>query len=461
MLVMKFGGTSVGTSDAMSRTAEIVFNSKEPEKVVVTSAMSGVTDELLNLAKSAIQEDLSDVWPRYEALKFKHEQAIGVLANEDKNEVLASNGYLFLELKKALDGLILLKELTSRTLDLIASFGERLSAPILASALRRRGLKAIALDAREIIFTDDAYTSAEVDFTLTNVAIREKILVKTGQGMVPVVTGFVSRSRDGATTTLGRGGSDYTAAIIGAALNAERIEIWTDVDGIFSADPRLLPAAKILPEVSYSEAIEMSYFGAKVIHPKTMMPAFEAGIPIIIKNTFNPGARGTSIQKEVADKTGGVKAVTSISKVSMVTVQGIGLRGRTGFAAKFFEVAGRNRINILMITQASSEQSICVLVGKDDGLKLQAALKRAFETEIQSKAVENIILDQDVAIVAVVGAGMRGTLGIAGRAFTAVAEAGANILAIAQGSSELNISFVVRSEDTEKSVTAIHKTFIS
>ena len=460
MIVMKFGGTSIGSSDAISKVADIIFNSRALEKVVVTSAMSGVTDELLNLAKAAIREDSGEVWPGYEKLKSKHERTIGILAAEDKNEALVANESLFLELKRVLDGLILLKELTSRTLDLIASFGERLSAPILASAIRGRGLKAIAFDAREMIFTDDAYTSAEVDFVPTNGAIREKLLAKIRQGIVPVVTGFISSSSEGATTTLGRGGSDYTAAIIGAALGAERVEIWTDVDGIFSADPRLLPAAKILPEVSYSEAIEMSYFGAKVIHPKTMVPAFEAGIPIIIKNTFNPGAPGTSIQKEVINKVGGVKAVTAIPRVSMVTVQGIGLRGRTGFAAKFFDVAGKNKINILMIIQASSEQSICVLVGRDDGLKLQAALKRVFEAEIQSKAVQSIILDQDIAVVAIVGAGMRGTLGIAGRAFTAVAEAGANILAIAQGSSELNISFVVRFGDMEKSVAAIHKTFI-
>lgn len=461
MIVAKFGGTSVGTPEAMKKAAAIAAAIGVKEKIVVTSAMSGVTDSLLNLAKLAAYSDGAGLWESFDGLKAKHEEAIKIFSVSGAGNASGEVSEIFSELRRVLEGLALLRELTPRSLDLVASVGERLSAPILAAALRQAGAGAIPFDARKAITTDDSYTAAEVDFKITNENLKALLLPILKEGIIPVVTGFIAGTSEGATTTLGRGGSDYTAAIVGAALGAEEIQIWTDVDGIMSADPRIVSGAKILPEVSYSEAMEMSYFGAKVIHPKTMLPAFESGIPIVIKNTFNPIAPGTRILKEIKLAGSGVKVITSIPKVSMVTVGGIGMRGRTGFAAKLFEAAGAVRANILMITQASSEQSICVLVSRGDGKRLYAALGRVFSGEMQSKIVESIILDEDVSAVAVVGAGMRGTPGIAGAAFGAAAEAGVNILAIAQGSSELNISFVVKSGDMERAVQGLHKALIA
>ncbi|MBI2099223.1 aspartate kinase [Candidatus Uhrbacteria bacterium] len=459
MIVMKFGGTSVGTLEAMRQAADIVFAKREKHPIVVTSAMSGATDELLKLARLAASGSSGEAASRFDALKKKHYEAVPA-SFEAREKVIAELDAIFLELKQVLSGLILLRELTARSLDLIASCGERMAAPILAAYVSSVGVSAAAIDSRDGIITDDSYTSAEVDFTKTNERLRALILPLLRANIIPVVTGFIARSHDGATTTLGRGGSDYTAAILGAALGAEEIQIWTDVDGILSADPKIVPNAKILSEVSYAEAIEMSYFGAKVIHPKTMLPAFGAGIPIIIKNTFRPNSSGTRISKNAYGNGKGVKVVTAISKVSLITVSGLGLRGRVGFAAAVFEVASRERANIIMITQASSEQSICMIVDRADGLRLKAALERAFANEIKMKSVEGAILDENVSIVSVVGAGMAGTPGIAGKTFSAAAGAGVNILAIAQGSSELNISFAVAASDAEAAVKAIHNAFI-
>lgn len=443
----------------MKQAADIVFANRERHPVVVTSAMSGVTDELLNLARSAASSISVEVASHFELLKKKHYDAYPPSFGAEGRTSLELES-IFSELKQVLDGVMLLRELTPRSLDLIASCGERLSAPILAAYFSSKGLNAAVVDSRDCIITDDAYTSAEVNFTITNQRLSALLQPLLRNNIIPVITGFIARSHDGATTTLGRGGSDYTAAIVGAALGAEEIQIWTDVNGIFSADPRIVQGAKILSEVSYAEAIEMSYFGAKVIHPKTMLPAFEAGIPIIIKNTFHPEAPGTKISKDASGADKGVKVVTAISKVSMLTVSGPGLRGRVGFAAKVFETASRERANIIMITQASSEQSICVIVDRSDGLRLKSALERALANEIKTKFVEGVLLDENVSVVSVVGAGMRGVPGIAAKTFSAAASAGVNILAIAQGSSELNISFAVRANEAEAAVKAVHYAFI-
>lgn len=461
MIIMKFGGTSVGGIEAMKKVAAIVVSNKEKQPIVVTSAMSGVTDELLVLAKLASGGVHVELETRFAKLVAQHKEVVNSLDQGMVERVNTRLQDIFSELRRVLDGIELLREISPRSLDLVASCGERLAVHLLSGVLNASGILSAAVDSRDGIITDDAYTSAEVDFAATNERLRALLLPAVRDGMVPVITGFIARSRDGATTTLGRGGSDYTAAIVGAALNAEEIQIWTDVDGILSADPRIVSGAKILREVTYVEAVEMSYFGAKVIHPKTMVPAFEANIPIVIKNTFRPAVDGTRIQKEIRNGATGVKVVTAIPKVSMITISGLGLRGRAGFAAKVFEVASRERVNILMITQASSEQSICMIVDRADGIRFKSALGRAFTRELESKNVESIILDENVAIVAAVGAGMRGVPGIAGKTFSATAEAGVNVLAIAQGSSELNISLVIRAHDMEAAVRAIHAKFIS
>lgn len=458
---MKFGGTSVGSTEAMKKVALIVISNKEKQPIVVTSAMSGVTDELLALSKLAAVGAHAELQERFAKLVFKHNEALRALNQNVSEKVHMRLQDIFSELRRVLDGIELLREISPRSLDLVASCGERLAAPILSGVLNSCGALSAAVDSRDGIITDDSHTSAEVDFASTNERLRALLLPQMRDGLIPVVTGFIASTFLGATTTLGRGGSDYSAAIVGAALGVEEIQIWTDVDGIFSADPRVVSTAKILEEVTYVEAVEMSYFGAKVIHPKTMVPAFEAGIPIVIKNTFHPSASGTRIQKEIKNNKSGVKVVTAISKVSLITVSGLGLRGRIGFAAKVFQIASAERVNILMITQASSEQSICLAVDRSDGMKLKSALGRAFIRELESKNMESIILDENVAIVSAVGALMRGVPGIAGKTFSATAEAGVNVLAIAQGSSELNISLIVRASDAESAVRAIHAKFIA
>lgn len=456
---MKFGGTSVGTLAAIKQVASIVAAAMTKQPLVVTSAMSGVTDELLALAKAALTTKKEEWLLRIEALRAKHEQVIfvGVASGFSAKKQIDT---VFSQLEQTLAEIAFRHELTLRLIDLVASYGERLAVSILANRLQAVGINAVPVDSRDGIITDNVHTSAEVDFLVTNARLVALLAPILRSGIVPVLTGFIARSKDGATTTLGRGGSDYTAAIVGAALGAEEIQIWTDVDGMMSADPRIVPEAKILPEVTYTEAVEMSYFGAKVIHPKTMQPVFAAGIPILIKNTFRPDASGTKIKKEITEIFSGVKVVTVIPKVSMITVQGLGLRGRSGFAAKVFAVAGRERANIIMITQASSEQSICMLVDRSEGVELHSALLRAFSKELDFKNVESIILDENVSIVAAIGAGMRGVPGIAAKIFSATAEVNVNILAIAQGSSELNISFVVRVSEAELAVRAIHAAFI-
>lgn len=459
MIVMKFGGTSVGTLLSINQVAAVVAVAMPSQPIVVTSAMSAVTDELLALAKVALTFKKEEWLPRIAALRARHEQTI--LKGEASGlETKKQIDTIFFELEQALDVIALGHELTPRSVDFVASCGERLAAPILANRLQVRGIKTVTVDSRDGIITDDGYISAEVDFAVTNARLRAILWPIIESAAVPVITGFIAKNKDGVTTTLGRGGSDYTAAIVGAALLAEEIQIWTDVDGMMSADPRIVPGAKILSEVTYAEAVEMSYFGAKVIHPKTMQPAFAAGIPIIIKNTFCPQAPGTKIKKEITEGSSGVKVITSIPKVSMLTVQGLGLRGRSGFAAKVFAVAGEKGANIIMITQASSEQSICLLVDRSEGAELQTALLRAFSQELDLKNVESVILDEDVSIVAAVGAGMKGAPGIAAKTFSAAAAAGVNILAIAQGSSEMNISFVVRESEVEKTIRAIHAAFL-
>ncbi len=461
MITMKFGGTSVGDLQRLQEVAAIVHSYLPQRPVVVASAMAGVTNTLLDTAQLAVQRDTDRVKKNIEALKEKHLDIANTLLKHAvrHKELIHRHSQLMDELTNLYRGVSLLKELSVRSLDAIASFGEILSCLQLAAILSDHDMTAEFVDARTIIRTDSHFGEATVDFSVTNENIRKTLQPLIEKNIVPVVTGFIGSTEDGLTTTLGRSGSDYTGSIVGAALDSEEIWIWTDVDGVMTADPRHVKGAKVLSEISYREAAEMSYFGAKVIHPKTMMPAIEKNIPIRIKNTFNPSHPGTLISQSTKSVERFVKNITSIDNLSLVSIEGNGMVGVPGISARIFSALARVRVNVMMISQASSEHNVCVVIPQKDCGKGLKELRNEFEVDIEKKIVDDIKLQENVSIVAVVGEGMKGMRGIAGKTFTAVADANVNIVAIAQGSSELNISLVVEQAEVHKAVQAIHDAF--
>ena len=461
MITMKFGGTSVGDVTRLQEVISIVQTHLAKQPVVVASAMGGVTDTLLGTARLALQRESDQVENNVDALRERHLHAAGALVrNESRRKALIhSHSLLFDELLNLYSGVGLLKELSVRSLDAIASFGEILSCMQIAAILSDSGVPAQFVDARMLVRTDAHFGEAAVDFAVTNESIRNFLMPLVNANVVPVVTGFIGRTHDGLTTTLGRSGSDYTGSIVGAALGSEEIWIWTDVDGVMTADPRHVKGALVLPQISYREAAEMSYFGARVIHPKTMLPAIENSIPIRIKNTFNPSHPGTLISRAVTSTERVVKNVTSIDHLSLVAIEGNGMVGVPGISARIFSALARVHVNVMMISQASSEHNVCVVIPQKDCNKAVKELQSEFEADIARKIVDAIKVQDGVSIVAVVGEGMRGVPGIAGKTFSAVAQVNVNIVAIAQGSSELNISLVVEQPDARKAVQAIHDAF--
>ncbi len=462
MRVLKFGGTSVGTPQVIQDLllpVLVSYHQQGKEFTVVFSAFSKVTDALIEVAHRASQGDGTYV-SLLEKLRQRHAEATAfLLSTENRTAAEASLNEHFEDLANVLYGIYLLREVSKRSLDFVVSFGERNSALILTHAMRQAGLPAEYLDARRVIRTDDHFGQARVHFEQTNALIREHY--EQYPGTIQVVTGFIGSTEDGLTTTLGRGGSDYTAAIVGAALEAEAIEIWTDVDGVLTADPRRVKKAFTLPAMTYQEAMEMSHFGAKVIYPPTIQPAMEKGIPLYIRNTFNPTFEGTYIGPSVPNGQGQppVKGISSINQISLLTLEGGGLFGVPGIAARLFGAMARESVNVVLITQGSSESSITFAVSPQQTQQAQQALEREFAYEIRSGSVEPPRVERDLAVVAVVGEGMRYTPGISGRLFQALGRNGINVVAIAQGSSERNISVVVPLEDETKALNAIHEAF--
>ena len=460
--VMKFGGTSVGNAECISRAADIVSRaSGEGSVVAVVSAMGGVTNRLMEAAKASALGDMDAGGNLAESLRQQHQEAIEILIGDgDKRAQLAA------ELKEIIDevtglcrGTALLRELTPRTLDAISSAGERLSARLLAGALRELGLNALAIEATELIVTDNHSGRAAPLMAETRARSAARLAPLLAEQSVPVVTGFIGATVDGKLTTLGRGGSDYSATILGAALDAKKIIIWTDVDGVLTADPRLVPEARTLQEISYNEAAELAYFGARVLHPKTLRPVSEAGIPVWIRNSFSPERNGTKITATGHPTRRGVKAITAMSNVTLITVGGRGIVGLPGVAAKTFTAAASAEANVLLISQSSSGNDICFIIDSADAPRTVAELRAAFASDLAHKEVEHINVNADVAIVAVVGDRMRGTPGIAGRTFSALGRRGINIIAIAQGSSECNVSLVVEAGLKLEVVQALHSEF--
>lgn len=461
-IIMKFGGTSVATGENIRRIAKLIAsNVHDGHKVVaVVSALDGVTEKLIEAAELAEKQDKSFIHPFKQELLNRHlkliEEAISnaSIRKETQSTITATLD----ELEKVLTGIVYIGELTCRSRDYILSIGERLSAPILCGALKDAGLNSCFLTGAEAgIVTDNNFGEANPLMNVTRLQVKERLEPLIEKNMVPVVTGFIAATQDGITTTLGRGGSDYTATIIGAALDAEEIWIWTDVDGLMTSDPKIVPNAKTLQEISFKEALEMAVFGAKAMHPRALEPIMDGNTIVRIKNIFNPSGPGTTLVRELKVKPGStVKAVTLLKDVALINVSGAGMIGAPGTAAKVFEVLGKNRINILMISQGASEANISLVVRRNFLEKAVNALELAL---LGGGLIREIAAEDDVCVVSAVGAGMRNTPGIASRIFTAVARKGINVRMIAQGSSELNISFVVKEADGVAAVQAIHDEF--
>jgi aspartate kinase len=450
-LVLKFGGTSVGSPAAIEAVVKIVA-AETGERIVVVSATAGTTDALVKAAEQAASGDAAGAQKAIERLAEQHKNLAVDLIGVQGAEALTEIGELTERTTALLRSVALLRECSPRSMDAILSYGERVSAPIVAATLTARGVPAEALSAEGLLITDDSFGHANPLLELTKERAEKQLVPRMRYGTVPVVTGFVASTADGVTTTLGRGGSDYSAAVL-------ECRIFTDVSGVMSADPRIVPDAKPLPEISYAEAAELSYFGAKVIHPRTVLPAVEAGIPVSILNTFAPGDPGTTITATTPRDHTVVKATTSLGGLGLITVQGAGMSGVPGFAARVFDTTAAEKVSVLMISQASSENSICLVVPNDSVRRLEGALRKMFSEELKRHDVEKVAIESPVAIVSAVGEGMRGTPGVAARLFGALGRAKINVIAIAQGSSELNISLVVSEQDRENAVRVIHREF--
>ena len=462
LVVMKFGGTSVGDASCIARTAKIIAGvAKENPCVVVVSAMSGVTNRLIEAAKTAEAGNVAGAEAILDALGQQHETALFNLLPDDQKRTRLRQRIepVLAEGRRLCEGTALLRELTPRTLDAISSLGERLSAPLVAAAVDELGVYSEAVEATELVVTDAFHGGAEPQMELT----REKSQARLGplleKGIVPIVTGFIGATAEGQLTTLGRGGSDYSATILGAALEADEVIIWTDVDGVLTADPRLVPEARTIPVISYREAAELAYFGAKVLHPKTLNPVIQAAIPVWIRNSFAPEKPGTKITPEGRSIGGGVKALTAIRDVTLISVGGPGIVGLPDVVGRTFSTTAEVRANVLLISQSSSQNDICFIVSTADAQRTVEALRKEFAQDLAHHKVEHITVDSKIAIVAVVGENMRGTPGIAGKTFNALGRESVNLIAIAQGSSECNISFVIEEKAVKAALLTTHREF--
>jgi aspartate kinase len=459
--VMKFGGTSVGDAACIARAAQIVAETASARKcVAVVSAMSGVTNKLIDAAKAALSGNASRALAILDDLAAKHESTLAAaVKNEaERAKVGEKMRQVLSEGRRFCEGTAMLRELSPRTLDTISSLGERLSAPMVSAAVKELGHASESIEATELIVTDNYHGGADPLMKETRAKSQARINPLLEKGVVPIVTGFIGATLEGELTTLGRGGSDYSATILGAALDAIEVIIWTDVDGVLTADPRLISEARTIPSITYREAAELAFFGAKVLHPKTLKPVVEAAIPVWIRNSFEPERRGTEIALK-GGKNGGVKALTAIRDVTMISLGGPGIVGLPDVVGRTFSTIAEVRANVLLISQSSSQNDICFSVASADAERTIEALRREFADDLKHEKVEHINVDPNIAIVAVVGENMRGTPGVAGRTFSALGKENVNIIAIAQGSSETNISFVIEEKDVKKALLATHREF--
>jgi len=461
MQVLKFGGTSVANAENMNKVSSIVQSrlqsGPQSKTIVVVSALGGVTDVLLQSGGLAAAGDES-YKELLQKVEQRHLEAVKALIPvTQQSSVLSWVKQRCNEIEDICNGVFLLGELSTRTKDRIVSFGELLSSKIIAARLHAQGVENTWIDSRDLIRTDSRYGSAVVDFAVTNALCSNFFSVSSSR--LFIVPGFVAADAYGNTTTLGRGGSDYTAAIIAGAVSAQTLEIWTDVSGMMTADPRLVPNARILPHISYQEAMELSHFGAKVIYPPTIQPVMSKNIPVWIKNTFAPEDHGTVIENDVHKNGNNIRGISSINKIALLSLEGSGMIGIPGFSRRLFESLANDFINVILITQGSSEHSICV--GIDEGLaeKAKQAVDKTFAYEIEMGRVEPLRVETGLAIVALVGDNMKSHPGISGKMFGAIGRNGVNIRAIAQGSSERNISAVIAAADVKKAINVLHEDF--
>ncbi|MBS1797896.1 MAG: bifunctional aspartate kinase/homoserine dehydrogenase I [Acidobacteria bacterium] len=460
MKVMKFGGSSVGSAENIEKVIEIVGKSIADETcVVVLSAMQGTTDALIEVGKMAEKGD-DGFRSKIKEIEHKHFTAVFALIPESSRDMVCD----FIEnrineLKNICEGVYLLRELSARTLDRIVSLGEILSTKIVAAKFSSLGVVNIWKDSRQLIRTDSNYGFAAVDFEKTNQTVRDYF--KLSDAKLFILPGFIAADAEGVTTTLGRGGSDYTGAILAAALDAEVLEIWTDVSGMMTADPRIVKNIRQIPHITYREAMELSHFGAKVIYPPTIQPVLQKNIPIFIKNTFAPDDYGTLVESEVTDEKEIIRGITSIDKISVLSLEGSGMVGIPGFSKRLFDALSRAAINVILITQSSSEHSICVAIEEKFDKLAKEVVDREFEFEIAVGKIEPLQVENGLSILALVGDNMKNHTGISGKMFAALGAQGVNIRAIAQGSSERNISAIIDSRDVRKAVNSLHEEFFS
>ncbi len=458
MQVLKFGGTSVASAENINKVVEIVSATikKEPA-VVVVSALGGVTDLLLGAATLAAAGD-ETYREKLTVVEQRHLDAVKqLLPVAGQSQLLSLVKKACNEIEDISNGIFLLRELTARSKDRIASYGEWLSSQIIAARFNTAGVPAQWIDARTLIRTNSNFTAAEVDYAVTNQQVHQ--FFNKAESSLFILPGFIASDSNGITTTLGRGGSDFTAAIMAAALDATVLEIWTDVSGMMTADPRLTSNARIIPQISYQEAMELSHFGAKVIYPPTIQPVMGKGIPVWIKNTFAPADEGTLIEAVTRKDGDIVRGISSINNIALISLEGSGMIGIPGFSKRLFEALSSEKINVILITQSSSEHSICVGIDTGSAAKAKQAVDTAFANEIALNKVEPLQIESDLSIVALVGENMKSHPGISGRMFSAMGRNGVNVRAIAQGSSEKNISAVIATRDVRKSINVLHEEF--
>lgn len=459
MKVLKFGGSSVGSAETIEQVVEIIRETRRSGPcAVVLSAMQGTTDALIDAGRSAENGDDGYI-ELISNISTRHVETIGKLFGDEHNGILDFVESTVKELENLCEGVRLVRELSAKTLDRILSFGEIVASRIVSAKLTAAGLANEWKDSRLVIKTDSNHGSGLVDFRATNSLMRQHF--ESSSSSLHIFPGFIASDAKGYTTTLGRGGSDYTAAIIAAAIDAEILEIWTDVSGMMTADPRFVRNVRQISHINYREAMELSHFGAKVIYPPTIQPVMAKGIPVLIKNTFDPQNAGTVIEAESTQEKDMIRGITSIDKITVLNLEGSGMVGIPGFSKRLFDALSRSQINVILITQSSSEHSICVAIEEKFADEAKRAVDREFEFEINLGKIEPLKVENGFSILALVGDNMKEHTGVSGKMFTTLGHNGINIHAIAQGSSERNISAIISSKDVQKAVNTLHEEFFS
>ena len=462
LLVMKFGGTSIGTPAAMAQAVRICLDAHRTWEhlVVVTSALSGITDHLIASAEQAARGDLSTFNATLSELGERHHAMIAALIREPQQQALVRRDVdcLVTDFNNLCQAIHVLGEASPRALDAVAAIGERLSVRVLAGAITSAGLPAEYVESTRLVVTDAHFQNAIPDMAATACASREVLEPLLARGRIPVVTGFIGATPEGLTTTLGRGGSDYSASILAVALDAKEIWIWTDVDGVMTADPRLVHEARTIPVLSYREVAEMAYFGAKVLHPKSIQPAIQNGIALRVCNTFNPTNPGTRLVSErEANGFGAIKAVAAIRGLQLITLSGTGMLGVPGVAGRIFSAAATTGISVPLIIESTSEQAICFPVPKERSAEVIRALRAHLTDVFQRGDIERADISAEVDIITVISPALRSTAGVAGRIFGALGEAGINVLGISFGASDVSINLIVGAQDTQHALIELHK----